>query len=449
MRRLLIIVVLMCFWGPVQYSKGDNEEAIDREFVVTSLKHYESLIKNYSASYTQTFSGNNPRYDKFRKEALGREVSNQRTKYTSTDIIFENGNWRIEGYNVTMDGEKVGVYIETSNSSQRMLYSPNYERGVQAVPGGLIEKPGKTSGGSPRPCDILFINQKGIPFSSIVEDPNTKVYQINQENRDLIVCEYEDELLNHKVYLDPDNSFAVVKHESYRIDTGDLWTALENIKYIEAVDGIMFPVYADSILYMADEKGMYPVRTLTLEVDKKSLKLNQDLSEDVFTIDFPKGTYIRNATLNRTYRVGQPGDPALDPKPLIGRPLPKFESLTLSSEEIQSKSILVCFWDMNQRPSRNCILQLSKRAQELRAKDVVVIAVQASKIEQAKLDEWKKENNISFPVGVIRRDGAHTRRVWGVRSLPWLILTDTEHIVLAEGFNIDELDGKITTSGEK
>jgi hypothetical protein len=352
-----------------------------------------------------------------------------------------------------MDGEKVGVHIETSNSSQRMLYSLNYERGVQAVPGGLIEKPGKASGSTPRPCDILFTNQKGIPFSSIIEDPNTKVYQIKQENKDLIICEYIDKTENqlNKVYIDPDDSFTVVKHEFYSINKGRLWSAYENIKYTETADGIMFPVYVDEILYMVDANGLYPAQTLTLEVNEESLKLNEELSEDIFTIDFPKGTYIRDATLNRTYTVGQPGDPALDPKSLINKPLPKFESLKFSSEEIQNKPILVCFWDMQQRPSRNCIIQLNKRIQELDEKGIAAVAVHASKIEKEKLNEWIKENDISYPVGIIQGDPStmlgtgeeETRDKWGVQSLPWLILTDKNHIVIAEGFSIDALDEKI------
>jgi hypothetical protein len=94
---------------------------------------------------------------------------------------------------------------------------------------------------------------------------------------------------------------------------------------------------------------------------------------------------------------------------------------------------------------------LSKRAQELRAKDIVIVAVQASKIEQANLDEWIKENNINFQVGMIETDpstalgtGAEqTLFNWGVKSLPWLILTDKNHIVTAEGFGLDELYEKI------
>jgi hypothetical protein len=34
----------------------------------------------------------------------------------------------------------------------------------------------------------------------------------------------------------------------------------------------------------------------------------------------------------------------------------------------------------------------------------------------------------------------------GVKSLPWLILTDNEHIVRAEGFGISELEQKMRLS---
>jgi len=86
---------------------------------------------------------------------------------------------------------------------------------------------------------------------------------------------------------------------------------------------------------------------------------------------------------------------------------------------------------------------LSKRAQELKAKDIVVVAVQASKIEQAKLNKWVKENNIPFSVGIIEADSEKIRYNWGVKSLPRLILADKRHIVRAEGFGCEDLDEKI------
>ena len=113
------------------------------------------------------------------------------------------------------------------------------------------------------------------------------------------------------------------------------------------------------------------------------------------------------------------------------------------SEDIRDKTILICFFDMNQRPSRNCLLQLSRRAKELKAKDVVVVAIQASKVDEAKLNDWEQKNTIHFPVGMVQGDEEKTRFTWGVRSLPWLILTDSKHVVTAEGFALTELDEKL------
>ena len=95
------------------------------------------------------------------------------------------------------------------------------------------------------------------------------------------------------------------------------------------------------------------------------------------------------------------------------------------------------------------MLQLTKQEQQLKAKDVVVVTVQASKIDENKLKEWVKNYNIPFPVGMIQGDEEKTRFAWDVKSLPWLILTGKEHIVRAEGFGLNELDEKIKTLREK
>ena len=48
-----------------------------------------------------------------------------------------------------------------------------------------------------------------------------------------------------------------------------------------------------------------------------------------------------------------------------------------------------------------------------------------------------------IPVGTIKADIERTLLTWGVRGQPWLILTDRNHTVTAEGFGINELDEKI------
>jgi hypothetical protein len=69
-----------------------------------------------------------------------------------------------------------------------------------------------------------------------------------------------------------------------------------------------------------------------------------------------------------------------------------------------------------------------------------LFGVQASKVDKTKLDEWVKENKIPFEVGIIEGDAKQVSFKWGVKSLPWLILTDEKRIVQAEGLSLSELD---------
>lgn len=132
-------------------------------------------------------------------------------------------------------------------------------------------------------------------------------------------------------------------------------------------------------------------------------------------------------------------------KSLIGTKLPSFKSLMDDTADplIRDKATMICFFDMNQRPSRHCITQLIKQAEPIKDKGVVIVAVQALKIDKNALDEWVKENNVPFPVGLIQGDEEKTCFAWGVRSLPWLILTDKQHIVQAEGLGIEDIVDKI------
>ena len=133
------------------------------------------------------------------------------------------------------------------------------------------------------------------------------------------------------------------------------------------------------------------------------------------------------------------------PPSLIGEPLPDSKALGagLLPGDTEGKRLLVCFWDMQQRPSRHCLTQLAKQAEMLKDKGVIVVAVQASKMDQKALDEWVKTYKIPFPVGMVQSSFEKARFSWGIRSLPWLILTDRTHIIRAAGFRVNELSEKI------
>jgi hypothetical protein len=126
---------------------------------------------------------------------------------------------------------------------------------------------------------------------------------------------------------------------------------------------------------------------------------------------------------------------------LLGKVLPETEALNLSVEpnEKKDRPMLVCFCDLNQRPSRHYVEELVKKAEELKGKGVFVALVQTEPMEQKDLDGWVAKYQIPFPCGLLKDQPDKTKFTWGVKALPWLILTDRQHIVQAEGFAMDKL----------
>ncbi len=142
-------------------------------------------------------------------------------------------------------------------------------------------------------------------------------------------------------------------------------------------------------------------------------------------------------------------DPASAP-PLTGNPVPGFDGIQidLPADRIQGKRLLVCFFDMNQRPARHCVQQLARKAQELADKGVVIAAVQTADVDGDSLAAWAQKSGIEFPIGTVQTDIQEIKYTWAVRSLPWLILTDSRHVVRAEGFALSELDARIKEVGD-
>ncbi|MBN2180503.1 MAG: redoxin domain-containing protein [Sedimentisphaerales bacterium] len=212
------------------------------------------------------------------------------------------------------------------------------------------------------------------------------------------------------------------------------------LDYKQVADGCRLPMTQGYELYARDNDGRAYVEARR-DLKITEVRLNQKLPDDLFKIELKKGVEIIDSRNGREVRyIYEPEPPSLAGKKLPALDNIKFESVSDSSSE---GMILLCFWDMEQRPSRNCLIQLSKRAQELKAKNIALVAIQASKIDKASLNEWVKEQGFSFPVGMIESEIEKTRFDWGVKSLPWLILTDKNHVVRSQGFNVNELNDKL------
>lgn len=137
----------------------------------------------------------------------------------------------------------------------------------------------------------------------------------------------------------------------------------------------------------------------------------------------------------------EPRRPAL----LVGRRLPDLKELGIElPADANDRMLLVCFWDMNQRPSRHCMSELMRRAARFAEKGVTIVAVHAGAVEEGTLEQWIEKTRPPFPIVRIPGDFEKTRFEWGAASLPHLILTDRKHVVIGEGFDLlEELDKRI------
>ena len=137
---------------------------------------------------------------------------------------------------------------------------------------------------------------------------------------------------------------------------------------------------------------------------------------------------------------------------LIGRPLPRFNVAKIDAaiENAKGKRVLLCFWDVGQRPSRNCLQQLAQERDALESQGVSVIPVHIATPGDRPPEQWLAKNRIPLLTETLGENRAQARQICGADVLPWLVLTDRNHVVTAEGFPLSELNQKLDAgSGTK
>jgi hypothetical protein len=129
---------------------------------------------------------------------------------------------------------------------------------------------------------------------------------------------------------------------------------------------------------------------------------------------------------------------------LKGGPLPDLTSVNLTADAAPAgQPVLLCLFDAGQRPSRHVVNLLDQQAAALKQKNVAALAVQAIVTSDETFNGWKTASPVSLPVGRVTEKSTKTKWATAVTVLPWLILTDASHKVVAEGFSADELDAQI------
>ena len=129
---------------------------------------------------------------------------------------------------------------------------------------------------------------------------------------------------------------------------------------------------------------------------------------------------------------------------LKGSPLPDLTTVNLTADAASvGQPVLLCLFDAGQRPSRHAVNLLEQQAAALRQKNVRVLGVQAAITGDDVFNNWKTASPVSFPVGRMTEKSAKSKWASDVPALPWLLLADANHRIVAEGFSLDELDAQI------
>lgn len=287
-----------------------------------------------------------------------------------------------------------------------------------------------------------FLYEFGMsPYSKIVQDgKNFFLSKITWNNKECTkVSVQHPEISFQSFVLIFDDNFRLVERQDIFQMSPDpaprIYERHNFLNYTKYTDKsgetIWFPSEAVYHYYMGNLQDGMPVEYESMKMKIKEIKFNIDIPDDKFVIEFPAGTKVSGIAL-------------VEPTSIAGKVLPELKDLTIElSKADANKAILVCFFDMQQRPSRNMINELARRANDLKQKEIIIISAQASKIDKKTLADWIKKSNVTFPIGQIQGDDEKIRFNWGVKMLPWLILTDNKHIVRSEGFALSELDEKI------
>lgn len=170
---------------------------------------------------------------------------------------------------------------------------------------------------------------------------------------------------------------------------------------------------------------------------------------------FPVSLLSQDKAKAGVVKIPKPQEPRLelpDAESKLGQPIPGFDKIKFQdfqTDQAKDKALLVCFWDMDQRPSRQYLRELGKQSQSLREKGILLLAVHSGTKQQEEVGEWLTKEGLSLVLGIIEGDLHETLLAWGAKGTPWLVLTDGQHIITNEGFSLDVLQKLTERKGDE
>jgi hypothetical protein len=433
---IVVLAMSPVFISPV-YAKLPDITAAE---LLEAVKHGDSLYRNVDCKYTVE--------EKFNKSIHEKSGTPLQRKLEM--------HWRSEGareyIDVTQhDGRlylgKPFRFVAANNGEGRKQWQPNENIG------DIFSKPYRHAWPVPIDFGMTLGNREKKLGESLAECEITSLSQEKWQGHECYFIEaIQPDGAKAEVWIDPEIGWRARRGRFWRPD-GVLWRE-ESAEFKDCGNGVWFPSEGVFKLYGDDKSSGNRVVSRERRLKVEQVKVNADLTIKDFEIQYPRGTRVHLYDTGESYIAGVTsvtvfGEDELNP--LKDKALPDMKQFAVAGDPNQTKDkmILVCFFDMDQRPSRNCMRQLGAKAQELKTKGVLIVAVHASNVYDNKLRMWVQKYDINFPVGMIKADAANIRIAWGVRSLPWLILTDKKHTVIDEGFANNELDEKINNITEQ
>jgi len=201
--------------------------------------------------------------------------------------------------------------------------------------------------------------------------------------------------------------------------------------------------FPDSRATSTDEQGQF--RVDRLPTGPVSVQVDFGQGNDAAYVYAHSGDHV-------TIKLGQHFTNFVPQDSLVGGPLPDLRTLEtgFDARRTTNKKVLVVFVDYAQRASQIAISQLQRFGRQLRDQNVAVVCIQVAPVDEDELRQWKRQNKISLPIDVLPGHGVQARiplqqssaimstlrQQWGVRSFPWVILTDEHQRIVATGVDI-------------
>lgn len=288
------------------------------------------------------------------------------------------------------------------------------------------------------------------------------------EGRPCYVIEARIKEGEYKLWIDPEHGHNIVKIEIERDDIAGLERFSESVKCtrFKKVDDVWLPMEGETRRYWDWPGDHYCEGTMSIKLEEIILNpdhnsLGSFVPDDIrdgarTTFPFPfghqvtKGSPLYVWSKDPNFVVDEKGrvtryDPNASPIKVV-KTLPDLNhfDLKLDSDWAKDKMVLLYFWEIGEPNSERLARSLVRRQETLAKKGMEVIFVEACGATRAKLKLWAEKNKVGFPIGSFReRDVKPLRQNWVIEKLPWLVLTDKDHVVIAEGFALGQLNDRI------